>query len=193
MLRQDVAMSSRKSLLLLFLTTFQLSAFTFGGGYVIVSLMKKVFVDRLRWIEQQEMLDLVAIAEVSPGSIAISGAIAVGYKLAGLTGLLVTVTATALPPLIIISLISLAYTAFRSNEWVHQALTGMQAGVAAVIFSVVCELGSGYARRKDAQALLIMLCVFLLSCTLDINVICTVLACMAAGFFVTLFRMRKKG
>lgn len=185
-------MSSRKSLLVLFLATFQLSAFTFGGGYVIVSLMKKVFVDRLHWIEQQEMLDLVAIAEVSPGSIAISGAIAVGYKLAGLTGILVAVTATALPPLIIISLISLAYTAFRSNEIVHQALTGMQAGVAAVIFAVVWELGRGYARKRDAQALIIMLCVFLLCCSLDINVIYTVLACIGAGVVATLLRMRKR-
>ena len=75
-----------KTLLKIFITTLYLSAFTFGGGYVIVSLMKKKFVDENHWIEQDEMLDLVAIAQSSPGPIAINGAIAVGYKLCGTGG-----------------------------------------------------------------------------------------------------------
>lgn len=74
----------------LFLSTLYLSAFTFGGGYVIVTLMKKKFVDEYHWIEENEMLDLVAIAQSSPGAIAVNGAIVVGYKLAGIAG---TVTA----------------------------------------------------------------------------------------------------
>ena len=78
---------SRGSLLAkLFLSTLYLSAFTFGGGYVIVTLMKKKFVDEYHWIDEQEMLDLVAIAQSSPGAIAVNGAIVVGYKLAGMAG-----------------------------------------------------------------------------------------------------------
>ena len=73
-----------RTLLKIFITTLYLSAFTFGGGYVIVSLMKKKFVDEAHWIEQDEMLDLVAIAQSSPGPIAVNGAIAVGYKLCGI-------------------------------------------------------------------------------------------------------------
>ena len=69
----------------LFLSTLYLSAFTFGGGYVIVTLMKKKFVDQYHWIEEDEMLDLVAIAQSAPGPIAVNGAIVVGYKLAGLS------------------------------------------------------------------------------------------------------------
>ena len=65
---------------------FYLSAFTFGGGYVIVSLMKKKFVDEYHWIEEEEMLDLVAIAQSAPGAIAVNGAIVIGYKLAGIVG-----------------------------------------------------------------------------------------------------------
>ena len=76
--------SKRKVLQKLFLSTLYLSAFTFGGGYVIVTLMKKKFVDEYHWIEENEMLDLVAIAQSSPGPIAVNGAIVVGYKLAGM-------------------------------------------------------------------------------------------------------------
>ena len=70
-------------LLKLFISTLYLSTFTFGGGYVIVTLMKKKFVDEYHWIEENEMLDLVAIAQSSPGAIAVNGAIVVCYKLAG--------------------------------------------------------------------------------------------------------------
>ena len=80
--------SKRKVLQKLFLSTLYLSAFTFGGGYVIVTLMKKKFVDEYHWIEENEMLDLVAIAQSSPGPIAVNGAIVVGYKLAGMIGVL---------------------------------------------------------------------------------------------------------
>lgn len=82
---------SRGSLLAkLFISTLYLSAFTFGGGYVIVTLMKKKFVDEYHWIDEQEMLDLVAIAQSSPGAIAVNGAIVVGYKLAGRAGVLLS-------------------------------------------------------------------------------------------------------
>ena len=92
-------MRSKKTVLIrLFLSTLYLSAFTFGGGYVIVTLMKKKFVDQYHWIEEDEMLDLIAIAQSAPGAIAVNGAIVVGYKLAGLLGTLVAIIATILPP-----------------------------------------------------------------------------------------------
>ena len=90
--------SKKMRLLKLFWSTLYLSAFTFGGGYVIVSLMKKKFVDDYHWIDENEMLDLVAIAQSSPGAIAINGAIVVGYKLAGITGVLVSIIRTIIPP-----------------------------------------------------------------------------------------------
>ena len=77
------------SLLKLFCATFTLSAFTFGGGYVIVTLMQKKFVDEYHWINRDEMLDLVAIAQSAPGAIAVNGAIVVGYKIAGILGIIV--------------------------------------------------------------------------------------------------------
>ena len=140
-------MQSRKKVLIkLFVSTLYLSAFTFGGGYVIVTLMKKKFVDEYHWIEDGEMLDLVAIAQSSPGAIAVNGAIVVGYKLAGLLGALVATIATVIPPFVIISLISVFYNAFRTNFVVSEILEGMQAGVGAVIASVVFDMGADVVR-----------------------------------------------
>ena len=95
--------------------------------------MKKKFVDSLHWIDEEEMLDLTAIAQSAPGAIAVNGAIVVGYKLAGILGAAVASIATILPPFVIISLISLFYAAFRENVWIAALLQGMQAGVGAVI------------------------------------------------------------
>jgi len=86
-------MKKKSVLWTLFFSTLYLSVFTFGGGYVIVSLMKKKFVDEYHWIEEDEMLDLIAIAQSAPGAIAVNGAIVVGYKLAGLPGALLLVNA----------------------------------------------------------------------------------------------------
>ena len=86
-------MKKKSALWTLFFSTLYLSAFTFGGGYVIASLMKKKFVDEYHWIEEDEMLDLIAIAQSAPGAIAVNGAIVVGYKLAGLPGVLLPVNA----------------------------------------------------------------------------------------------------
>ena len=96
----------QKVLWKLFLSTLYLSAFTFGGGYVIITLMKDKFVDKYHWIEENEMLDLIAIAQSAPGAIAVNGAIVVGYKLAGLAGVLTAIFGTVLPPFLIISAIS---------------------------------------------------------------------------------------
>ncbi len=82
----------------LFLSTLYLSTFTFGGGYVIVTLLKNRFVDELHWIDENEMLDLVAIAQSSPGAIAVNGAIVVGYKLAGIPGILCSILGAIIPP-----------------------------------------------------------------------------------------------
>ena len=94
------------------------------------------------------MLDLVAIAQSAPGAIAVNGAIVVGYKLAGMLGAAVAIVATIIPPFVIISVISVFYEAFRDNFLVSQMLTGMQAGVGAVIASVVWQMGADVVRSK---------------------------------------------
>ncbi len=176
----------------LFLSTFYLSAFTFGGGYVIVTLMKQKFVDELHWIDEEEMLDLVAIAQSAPGAIAVNGAIVVGYKLAGVTGLLTAVLGTVLPPFLILSVISVCYEAFRSMTLIALMLEGMQAGVGAVIASVVWDMGSGIAKEKDTVSILMMIAAFAVSMIFNINVIFIILAAGILGFVRTMLRRRKE-
>lgn len=181
-----------KILAKLFLSTLYLSAFTFGGGYVIVTLLKKKFVDEYHWIEEDEMLDLVAIAQSAPGAIAVNGAIVVGYKLAGILGTIVAIIATITPPFVIISVISVFYAAFRDNFLVSKMLEGMQAGVGAVIASVVWEMGSDVVKSKSAASILIMAASFVATCCFGVNVVIVVLVCAMLGVVRTLLAHRKE-
>jgi len=137
-----------KFYLKLFSSTFYLSAFTFGGGYVIIPLMKKKFVDEYQWIEEKEILDLTAIAQSTPGAMAVNAAILIGYRMAGILGAVITILGTILPPLIILTVISLAYSAFIENQIVKLILRGMQAGVAAVVIDVSLTMILGVLKGK---------------------------------------------
>lgn len=176
----------------LFLSTFQLSACTFGGGYVIVPLMRKKFVEELHWIEEQEMLDLTAIAQSAPGAIAVNASILVGYHVAGILGALLTVLGTVLPPLIIISIISCFYQAFRNNVIVNMAMAGMLAGVAAVVCDVVITMAQGILKQKRRLPLLILLASFLAVRFFQINIILIILVCGMIGAADTYLRGRKR-
>ncbi len=185
--------NKRKLLLKLFISTFYLSAFTFGGGYVIITLMNKKFVDELHWIDKDEMLDLTAIAQSAPGPIAVNGAIVVGYKLAGLVGALVASLATVLPPFIIISVISAFYSAFRDNFIIASLLEGMQAGVGAVIAAVVWQMASGIVKGKDKFSDVIMVLAFLAACVFQVNVVVIILICGCIGVIRTKWDHRPEG
>jgi chromate transporter len=176
----------------LFLSTFTLSAFTFGGGYVIVPLMRKRFVQQLQWIEENEMLDITAIAQSSPGAMAVNASILVGYRLAGIPGSLVTVLGTVLPPLIVLSVVSIFYFEFRSSVVVRRLLDGMQAGVVAVIADVVIKLGAGIVRQKQILSILIMVTAFLVVRVFHVNVVYVLLASAAIGALSMLIGSRIK-
>lgn len=177
----------------LFTSTLTLSAFTFGGGYVIVTLMKKTFVDELGWIEDEEMLDLVAIAQSAPGAIAVNGAIVIGYKLAGLIGVLVAIIATIIPPFAIISLISVFYEAFRSNTWIALMLEGMQAGVGAVIASVVIQMAMQVFDSKNRIMIAVMFLAFIANYFFKVNVIIIIGMSAALGLLLYYIDRRKGG
>ena len=133
-----------RRLVKLFFSMLYISAFTFGGGFVIVTLMKRKFVDELHWMTEEEMLDIAAMAQSSPGAIAVNAANLVGWRVGGFAGMLTSVIATIIPPMAILTVISIFYAAFASNPYVSQALRGMQAGVAAVILDVVCGLAVAF-------------------------------------------------
>lgn len=178
----------RKVMIQIFISTLYLSAFTFGGGYIIVTLMKKKFVDQYHWIEEKEMLDLIAIAESAPGAIAVNGAVVVGYKLAGVAGAATAVIATILPPFAILSLISVFYDAFRENVLINQMLTGMQAGVGAVIASVTYDMAAGVVRETHISSVIIMGISFAATSFFGVNVIYVILICLALGIFRTIIK-----
>lgn len=172
---------SAKKYKTLFLSTLQLSAFTFGGGFVIIPLMRKKFVEQLHWIDEQEMMDLTAIAQSSPGAIAVNAAILLGYRVAGPVGALLTVLGAILPPLVIISVISLFYAAFRDNAVVSMMMKGMLAGVAAVIFDVVYTMLRGVLKLRRALPIVMLLAAFVATRFLKVNILLIILVCGAVG------------
>ena len=173
----------------LFSSTFLLSAFTFGGGYVIVPLMKQKFVDGLHWIEEQEMLDLTAIAQSAPGPIAVNAAILLGAQVGGPPGAAVAILGTILPPFLILSVLSFFYAAFRSNPYIAALLRGMQAGVSAVVASVTVDLGWEVLRQREWFSTCILFGVFLVTLLFpELNVAWIILGCALLGILRTLRR-----
>lgn len=176
--------TKKETLIKLFFSTLYISAFTFGGGFVIVTFMKKKFVDELKWIDENEMLDLTALAQSSPGAIAVNAAILVGWRVAGFSGMLVAVLGTIIPPMVILTVISYFYAAFAANHYVALVLNGMQAGVAAVILDVVCGLGGGVIKLRKPIYMLVMGGAFAATFIFQVNVIYIILAAAVVGILM---------
>ena len=177
----------------LFSSTFFLSAFTFGGGYVIIPLMRKKFVDEYHWVEEKEMLDLAAIAQSAPGAIAVNASILIGYRLAGIPGAFISIFGTVLPPLIILSVISLFYVAFKESAIVNSILKGMSAGVAAVVADVTVKMGKDIIDEKSIFSTLVMAVSFAAVFFFNVDVKFTFLACGILGLANAFFhRMQHK-
>ena len=173
--------TKKRTLCKLFISMLYISAFTFGGGFVIITLMKKKFVDELHWLDEQEMLDITALAQSSPGAIAVNAAILEGWRMAGWIGIAVSVVATILPPLIILSVISFFYDAFATNAYIALVLKGMQAGVGAVIMDVVVGLGGNVIKSRSAIHILIMCAGFVATFFFGVNVIYIIIAAALTG------------
>lgn len=184
--------SKKATLLKLFLSTLYISAFTFGGGYVIITFMQKKFVDELHWIDEQEMLDMTALAQSAPGPIAVNASILVGWRTAGFAGMLAAVLGTVIPPLVIISVISLFYAAFASNRYVALVLKGMQAGVAAVILDVVYGMGAKVVKTRSVIHLAVMAAAFIAVFFFNVNVVLIIFAAAAVGVILALYHGRKE-
>ncbi|MEI3219651.1 MAG: chromate transporter [Lachnoclostridium sp.] len=177
---------------ILFKTMFLLSACTFGGGFVIVSLMKKKFVDELEWLEEAEMLDVTAITQSSPGPLPVNASVIIGYRIAGVAGSLTAILGTILPPMIIISIISLFYEQFRTNPYISTALQVMRAGVAAVIFDVVINLAGNVIKTKRFLYIAMMIIAFIATYLLDVSEMIVILTCLAIGLIDLAVTLKKK-
>nr|WP_243140854.1 chromate transporter [Candidatus Galacturonibacter soehngenii] len=176
----------------LFWSTFYISLFTFGGGYVIVPLLRKRFVDRYHWIDEEEMIDLIAIAQASPGPLAVNVAILVGYRLKGVVGSIVTILATILPPFFILSIISTIYSSFIKNTYINGMLKGMQAGVAAVILSVVLDMVKEGKEERNNTFYIVLVAAFLASFLFQINVAFIIIGAAFTGGINEYQKKRKR-
>ena len=175
----------------LFRSMFVLSACTFGGGFVIVSLMKKKYVEELQWLEEDEMLDVTAITQSAPGPLPVNASVIIGYRIAGIAGSLTAILGTILPPMIIISVISLFYEQFRTNPYISTALQVMRAGVAAVIFDVVINLAQHVLGTKRLLYIAMMIVAFIATCLLDVSAMLVILTCLGIGILDLIFQTYK--
>ena len=165
----------------LFKTCFIISCCTFGGGMVIISMLQKKFVEELHWIDQDEVMDLAAIAQSCPGVMAVNTSIIIGYHIAGIAGALLTVVGTVLPPMIILTVISAFYVQFRSNFVIALLLKGMQAGVAAVMINVTITMAGNVLKDKEIFSLIMLIAASVAAVVFDVDIILILLICGVAG------------
>ena len=185
-------MSRLRRLWQMFYTMLYISAFTFGGGFVIVSLMKKKYVDQYGWLSEEEMLDMTALSQSAPGAIAVNAAILTGYRLEGALGVAVSVIATVLPPMAVLTVISFFYNAFRDSPSVQLVLRGMQAGVAAVICDVVLDLSGKVVKTRNVWSMILMVVAFVLVYFFNVSVIVLIVAAALLGVGIGLFKKKRR-
>lgn len=184
--------ADKKTLWQMFRTMFVLSACTFGGGFVIVSLMKKKFVEELGWLEEDEMLDITAITQSSPGPLPVNASVIIGYRISGLLGSCVAVLGTIIPPMVIISIISVLYNEFRTNPVIAIALQVMRAGVAAVILDVVWNLCENVCKTRRALYIGMMVVAFAAVFFFDVSAMLIILSCLAVGIADLLIHLKSE-
>ena len=172
-----------KRTLKLFLTFFRIGAFTFGGGYAMVGLIHREMVEKKKWIDDQEMLDVIAIAESTPGVIALNTATYVGAKVAGVMGAFVASIAVMLPSILIISLISLAIEEFGSNKYVKWAFLGIRSAVAALILNAAIKLSKNNEKSIVCYSVMGVALVLAVLSTFEIIKLDMVFIILAAALF----------
>lgn len=185
--------SDKRTLWILFKTCFEISACTFGGGMVIISLLQKKFVEELQWIDQEEVMDMVAIGQSSPGVMAVNVSIIIGYRIAGIKGALLTVIGTVLPPMIILSVISKFYVQFRSNKIVSLLLKGMQAGVVGVMINVTITMMKNIIYEKLKYLVIMMIIASAASIFFGVDTIIILEVCGILGGIISWKAVQKGG
>ncbi len=181
----------------LFLTMLKIGAFTFGGGYAMIALLENEFIAKKKWVEKEEFLDMVAIAESTPGPIAINSATYIGYKVCGVLGSLAATLGMVLPSFTIIFAISLFFDRFLSLAFVGYAFRGIQVCVIYLIFTAGLKLLKQMKKSAFNITLLSSVIVAMVLCSVfavNFSSIFYILICGILGLAVYLFgRLRKKG
>ena len=173
----------------LFLTFFKIGAFTFGGGYAMIPLIEKEVVESKKWITSEDILDIFAIAESTPGPIAINSATFIGYKIAGVFGSFCATLGVVLPSFVIISIISLVLREFSEIQVVQFAFRGIRAGVLALIVKALISM---YKQcPKAPYTYVLMGAALIASAFLPINAIYIIIGCGVLGLACSLYADRR--
>ena len=177
------------SLWTLFLSFFKIGAFTFGGGYAMIPIIEKEAIEKQHWITNADMLDIIAIAESTPGVLAVNTATFVGYKVRKFWGSVAATLGVVLPAFIIISVLSYFIAQVRDNLWVAAAFEGIRAAVVVLIINAVVKLSKGC--KKDWFNYCLMGLAFILVAFLNLPVIPVILCAAILGILYTLFVLPK--
>ena len=175
---------------------FKIGAFTIGGGYAMVALLEHEFVEEKRWLTREEFLDMVAIAESTPGPVAVNSATYIGYKLAGVAGAAASTLAVCLPSFAVIYLISLFFDRFLQLTVVANAFKGIQACVIYLILSAGIKMLKNLQRTPFNTAVVAVVLAAMVGCSMlavKFSSICCILLCGAAGVLVYAVGQGKKG
>lgn len=182
-------MDKKSKILALFLTFLRIGAFTFGGGYAMIPLIQKEIVENKKWLTDEDILEIIAISESTPGPIAINSATFVGKRVAGFFGALVSTLGVILPSFLIIFTISLVLEKFKDIKAVQYAFEGIRAGVLALI---VKALWSMYKQSpKNAVAYIVMASAFIITSFFDINVLIVIISCALFGLITSIVASRR--
>lgn len=168
-----------------------ISTFTFGGGYVVVPMIEKYFVKKHRYFSEEELLDMSAVSQSTPGAIAINLSALAGYRTAGWGGLIISCLGALLPPLILLSIVSVWYSFFSTNPIVQSVLAGMQAGVAALIVDLIINMCQLILKKRSIFLTLMIPCSFFASFFLEWNVAFVLILCCILCVIRVWFRSKK--
>ena len=178
-----------KRLWALFWTFFKIGAFTFGGGYAMIPLIQKETVENKGWVTDDDILEIIAIAESTPGPIAINSATFVGYRTCGVLGAACATLGVVLPSFMIILAISYVLREFQEIKAVRYAFNGIRAGVLALLFKALW--GMFKKSPKGWAAYVVMACAFVMTAFLDINVLLVIIFCAVFGLVTALLADRR--
>lgn len=176
------AMKPSISLRDLFWSLFKINLVTFGGGFVIMPIIKKTFVERKGLLDEHEMLDMIALAQSIPGAMAINTSMLVGHRLRGVKGAIVAMIGGFLPPLLVLSVISFFYVAFQTNPIILALLRGMRGAVTAVLLVSSYSMMKSVLKSDVPFALTMMISAFLLSWLTDLSVAILMLGAGLIGY-----------
>ena len=180
-----------KSLLTIFLTFLKIGAFTFGGGYAMIPLIQKEAVERHRWVTDEDILDIVAIAESTPGPIAINAATFVGYHVAGFAGAVAATLGVVLPSFAIILGISYALRQFRELQAVQYAFNGIRVGVFVLLLKALLKMFK--TNGKGGITRFLMVFAFVLTGLFQVNTILVIALCGVIGLVSARMAERRLG